>query len=150
NVPAALPWFVETLRLDQSDPDRAAIHRIRLHSVLQGSPRPIHSWTLDGSIEAAGFSRDGLRVLLAGGTEACVWDARSGRLVARLNPGPRLGRPASFSRDGTRILIVAGDKAHVVDATTGTCVISLPHRAPVTWAAFHPDGRLVVTTSQEW
>jgi WD40 repeat protein/tRNA A-37 threonylcarbamoyl transferase component Bud32/tetratricopeptide (TPR) repeat protein len=150
NVSAALPWFVETLRLDQSDPDRAAIHRIRLHSVLQGSPRPIHSWTLDGSIETASFSRDGSRVLLAGGIEACVRDARSGRPVARLTPGPKLGRPASFSRDGTRILIVAGDQAHVVDAATGTRVISLPHRDRVTWAAFHPDGRLVVTTSQEW
>jgi WD40 repeat protein/serine/threonine protein kinase len=150
NVSAALPWFVETLRLDQSDPGRAAIHRIRLHSVIQGSPRPIHSWTLDGSIEAAAFSPEGSRVLLAGGTEACVRDARSGLLVARQNPGTKVVRPAGFSRDGTRILIVAGDKAHVVDAASGTCVISLPHRAPVTWAVFHPDGRLVVTTSQEW
>ena len=35
----SLRWFAEALRLDEDDPERAAIHQVRLESVLRHSPR---------------------------------------------------------------------------------------------------------------
>jgi hypothetical protein len=74
----SLPWFAEALRLDQGDPGREAIHRIRLGAVLRQCPRLIQVWD---ETELAQFSPDGQRVVTAHrhGKTARIWDANSGQ-----------------------------------------------------------------------
>jgi WD40 repeat protein/tetratricopeptide (TPR) repeat protein/tRNA A-37 threonylcarbamoyl transferase component Bud32 len=155
NVSAALPWFVAAMKLDTSRPDRERIHRIRIGSVLRGSPRPIHTWTLDGPMELAAFSDDGRRVLTVGATRGRIWDMWTGRPITEPFP-PTLGdrdargpRQGSFSPNGLRVLIVAGTEAQVWDAWKGKLVFPLHHDGPVGFAVFSRDGRLLATTSED-
>src|SRR5207245_6441698 len=80
----ALPWFVEAMKLDKGDPVRESIHRMRIGACSQDAPRPVHVWFHQRRVGYAEFSRDGLRVVTASddGT-ACVWDTKTGELIAK-------------------------------------------------------------------
>jgi WD40 repeat protein/tRNA A-37 threonylcarbamoyl transferase component Bud32/tetratricopeptide (TPR) repeat protein len=150
---AALPWLVQSLKADAPNPEREAIHRTRIASILRQSPRPIATWMLDGPIHAAQFSPDGTRVLIAGGAAARVFDVSTGEPVtptlrpARSKDSAAAGcRAVGFSPDGARLLTTFGSEARIWDARTGRATTPpLDHEQPVHWAAFSPDGKIVAT-----
>jgi tetratricopeptide (TPR) repeat protein len=114
-----------------------------------------------GKVWSAAFSPDGARIVTASndtwarewqaasGT-AWVWDAASGRELARLRHGGRV-LSAAFSPDGTRIVTASQDAtARVWDAASGGELARLSgHERGVEGAAFSPDGSRVVTASED-
>jgi serine/threonine protein kinase/WD40 repeat protein len=146
----SLPWFAEALRLDQDDPDRAAVHRTRLGAVLQRCPRLAHAWTEEGRVFHVAFSPDGKFVVTAGESGAHLRDATTGRaLLPALQQDKQYMEYASFSPDGKHLLTVGGRRGdkevRLWDAATGKPVgAPLKHLPKDNWAAFSPDGRRVL------
>ncbi|HET6879416.1 MAG TPA: protein kinase [Pirellulales bacterium] len=95
---AAAPWFVEALRLDSDDPERARLHRLRVAGVLEASPRLLHAWFHTGRVRGLCLSGDEGRVVTAGeGGLVQVHDLVTGELLNNKS----LGNPiASFSASG--------------------------------------------------
>src|SRR5439155_8383928 len=94
-----------------------------------------------GPVERAWLSRDGTRILTGGGRLE-LWDAASGRRLARVP-----GFDGSFSADGRRAVAVADTAVRVLDARTGarTLVLRAPDRPSA--AALSRDGRYVAAAS---
>jgi WD40 repeat protein len=119
---------------------------------------PGRIWRLDGAdpvevpiwnqfaMRLAAFSPDS-RLLAAGkGSDASVWDARSGRRLSRLRH-PAQVRSLAFSSDSHWVLTTAHDgAARVWDVRTGILVSPmLRHPEGVRLAALSPSGARVVT-----
>jgi eukaryotic-like serine/threonine-protein kinase len=155
NVSAALPWFVESMKLDRTDSGRQEIHGIRLASLLRESPRPIHTWTLGEQMEMACFSPNGKSVLAVGETRGQIWNAETGKsmmpalsLVSRDKSVLKGRCQGCFSLDGRRVLTVAGSEARVWDAAAGTLVRGpMVHDEVVKSAALSPDGHSIAAAS---
>ena len=104
------------------------------------------------------FNRDGNRLATAGRAPSAadiahdwqvhVWSVESGRLLA----GPMVHdhvTSLAFSPDGSRIVTTDIAKSAVIwNATTGQAEHRIAHAAPVTNAAFHPDGMSIVVASK--
>ncbi len=112
----------------------------------------------------AEFSPDGSRVLTAAdGGDVGVWDAESGRRLFSINgkpfnkpdvEGARMDGDVTpdriFSDDGSRILVRSDRDATLWDARTGRKIAALKgHGGWVESATFSPDGRRVITASQD-
>jgi WD40 repeat protein/tRNA A-37 threonylcarbamoyl transferase component Bud32 len=142
---AALPWFVEALRLDAGDADREDIHRRRLSAVLRAAPRLAQFWTHEGFVVHAEFSPDGTRVISSSLDHTVrVWDALTGQPVL---PPLRLESDAGgacFSPDGRRVVTVDEQgRLRLWDAANGA-VVAGPlgtSTGGTDWLAFTPDGR---------
>jgi WD40 repeat protein len=111
--------------------------------------------TLRGAflVQAAGFSRDGSRLITAtaapDGIPLRIWDAASGRLIRKAG-SDQLPTAMSLSPDGRRAATVGldGSNAMVWDVATGRRLAVLRgHSGQVSSATISPDGRRVVTTS---
>jgi WD40 repeat protein len=140
---------------------------------------PLSEWTSKEAARAAGpgqtaeaperpglpshlaFTPDGRSVILLAGVglfeeadrphgEATVWDAASGRLVARLEHHGLVTCVAS-SASGDRIVTGGVDRiARVWDAATGEPVTPpLTHTDAVHAASFSPDGSMVLTAGAD-
>jgi WD40 repeat protein len=112
-----------------------------------------------GNVFHASFSPDGRLVVsasddgAAGEWTARVWNATTGQLVAPPfeHDGSRGFQPW-FSPDGRRLMTICGDDhtVRVWDVNTGRPITPpMRHRKYVNHAAFSPDGRRVVTASQD-
>ena len=103
------------------------------------------------------FSPDGSRLATVSpdGT-AMVWDALTGKVLLTLNQGEG-ARPywVTFSPDGSRIAIAntadpSQGWASIWDSFTGEMLLTLPRQsAYVDSVSFNPDGKRVVTTSED-
>jgi WD40 repeat protein/tetratricopeptide (TPR) repeat protein len=147
---SSLPWFAQALALDQGQPSRAAMDRMRLASVLQQSPRVVRLWFHDRTVTHAVFSPDGSQVLTTSEDHtARLWDTVTGRPV--IPPIRHAGHVwyAAFSPDGHRVVTASRDStASVWDARTGQPLTPpLKHDGLVACAVFSPDGRRVATGS---
>jgi WD40 repeat protein len=115
-------------------------------------------------LNSAALSPDGARVVTAGKLangdgEAQVWDAEKGQRVLRpmtglgtnILSGHTSGAPwVSFSPNGHELLLTAGNEARVLELPTGRSITPpLRHDGPVRQGNFSPDGRLVVTSSED-
>ena len=107
-------------------------------------------FTLNGhsqSVNCVAFSRDGTRIVTAGGDRtAKVWDARSGtQLLALegLKGHTQSINSAALGPDGSWIVTGSDDRtAKVWDARSGNHLIDLTgHNQAVKSVAFSPDGR---------
>lgn len=96
----------------------------------------------------AAISADSRRVAVWKNEGVQVWDATTGRSLAKLDcvlpDGPRV----AFSSDGRRLLTVARKEVKVWDADSGRLVITLTSNRPQladtrVGAAFSPDGKQV-------
>ena len=100
---------------------------------------------------AVAASRDGRRVLTLGvGTGAEVWNATTGRRLARLGEADAPVSAASLSPDGARaITTTLSGTVRAWDAATGKPLGTLQHHAGIAspGVSFSPDGQRVVVTS---
>ncbi len=159
----ALLWFVEALRKDAADDDRASMHRRRIAAVAQLCPRPEQLWFHPGPVSQASFSPDGRRVLTVSGADARLWDVASGQPAFPALKHPAEVRHVAFSADGLRLLTFCGEsatipsliagEARVWDTATGQALMpALRHDYlpadqvhPETLPLFSPDDRSVLT-----
>jgi len=155
----ALAPFTEALVLEQDDPRREQLHKLRIESVVQRCPRLVQMWFPGGPVKHLELSPDGRRVLTVVQRldappyrgAAQIWDWQNGRpLTAPMMHEAPLNF-ATFSPDGQQVVTVSDDKtARVWEAATGQ---PAPHSRPllhsnhVVHAAFSPDGQLLITAN---
>jgi len=155
----AFSWFVQALRRDGDNPQRALEHRVRVGLYARNLPRLVHSMTLPLPVTDASFSPDGNSFVTATGASyrrpesestARVWSAVTGEpLTEPLQHGGTV-YSACFSPDGTRILTAAGDGiVRIWDAHTGNLLSDAIRPGDVIrLARFSPDGRRVATAGR--
>jgi WD40 repeat protein/serine/threonine protein kinase len=151
DLPAALPYFVEALRLDAGDPARAADHRLRLGTMLAQCARPSQIWFHDRPPSFALFRPDGGAVAVALPDGAVtVRGVDTGEPIGPSLEHADLVQWLGFSPDGRRLITACWDRsARIWDVATGRLTAPpLAHRSPVVFAEFSPDGRLVVTRAR--
>jgi WD40 repeat protein len=131
---------VRTRRTAQAtDALLTSVAESHLQAVLRGHRR---------EVATASFSPDGTRIVTGSldGT-AGIWDATSGKRLARLVGHGGVVAAAAFSRDGKRVATGAstGDgRVRVWDAGTGRLVTTLGPRVGVSRLAFSPDGKYLL------
>jgi len=146
--------FTEAMRLEQDDPQREPMHRLRLAAVLRQCPKLALVWSAGGPITHVALSPDRTRLATAcraeiegGHAFAQVWDAETGRAVTPPLEHTGTVNMVEFSPDGSRVITASMDTtARLWDATTGQPITPpLSHPRPVWQARFSPDGQRVVT-----
>ena len=100
------------------------------------------------------FSADGSRLVSGSNypdNSARIWDAATGRLLAKLAGHKNAIWGTAFSPDGTRIVTASTDQtARLWDGHTGTLLAVLGgHTGGVVDVLFSPDGLRVVTASED-
>ena len=105
-----------------------------------------------GAVRHAAFSPGGNCVVTASAdSTARVWDVTTAQLLTSPLKHEGEVKHASFNPEGDRVVTASADKtARIWNAATGELVTTLSHRYPVYQAAFHPDGRLVLTAAREF
>jgi WD40 repeat protein len=114
-----------------------------------------------GAVFTVGFSADGNRVVSGGYDKAVkVWDARSGQQILWLKGHTGPVYRVAFSPDGKRIVSASGGldgrgrplsgELKMWDAQSGQETLSLKgHAGRVTSVAFSPDGKRLVSGSED-
>jgi WD40 repeat protein len=135
----------------------------RVWDAQTGKPLTPPMLTEEGITEVA-FASDDTRLLTLGSwwrlsrRQVRVWDAKTGQLLLAPEPGEDNEGHAVLSNDGRRLLTYGKarfrlDRDYQVrlwNVDTGKpLAISLKATSPIEFAAFSPDGRLVVTTGAE-
>jgi len=148
----ALALFTRALALQADSSRDQAFSRQRVGFLGRKVPRLKAILEHDGPVGTAIFSRDGTRVLSVGhGNAARVWDAHSGKAIAKLKGHTDWVTKAAFSPDGSRVVSASKDgTARVWDSSSGKTIAELKgHKAAVFSAGFSPDGTRVVTASED-
>ncbi len=97
-----------------------------------------------GPIRSSMFSPDGARMAVVADKTVLVFDAATGRELARVDHEYQ-AQLVAFSPDGRRILSFASSTALISDSQTGRQLLRLAHDGGVRSAVFSPDGRRIVT-----
>jgi WD40 repeat protein len=83
------------------------------------------------------------------GNEARIWRAKVGRELAVGDCNAYAPKGASFSPNGKRLVIFGGPIACVWDVAAGSLVSRHDHKLAIESGSFSPDGRFVVTASDD-
>ncbi len=132
-------WSPDGTRLLVTRPGRGGWARIY---AAGDSARPVSLGLQPSSAGESGWDGRGERVIVGGGHVA-VFDARTGKLVARLSG---TGLFAALARDGSRAITVdVSSVGHVFELPSGRELATFrpSPRGDVTCFALSPDGRLV-------
>ncbi|HXT51634.1 MAG TPA: WD40 repeat domain-containing protein, partial [Thermoanaerobaculia bacterium] len=113
-----------------------------------------------GPVHSVAISADGSRVLTTSGKAALVWEARSGRLLRTLEHDEEVV-DGDFDPTGRFAVTRAGEvgehyfddhgvkTARVWDVETGSPRFRVTHSEAINGAVFSPQGRYLVTTSDD-
>jgi WD40 repeat protein len=113
-----------------------------------GEPKPVAE--LSGpSGTAAIFSPDGSQVLLAGATEATLFDSKDFAAKPRAIFHHFPIYAARFTRDGKRILTAGGPEARFWNAATGERLLTIQQPGEICSAALSSDGKLLATGAKD-
>jgi WD40 repeat protein/tetratricopeptide (TPR) repeat protein len=160
DLPGALLWFTEALELEQDDPARARLHRVRLGAVRKLCPRLTLQWLPAGEpADSAAplqlpsclgeFGADGRRVVLMR-DRAEIYDAATGRPVPLAMPAGLTVTQAALSPDGVHGATGSPDgTVRLWDLTTGLQMATvLKHDGPITQVAFNANGTRLFARTQ--
>lgn len=130
-----------------------ARNTIRIWDALSG--KELKKWDLPAAISMPTvFSPDGKKIVtILEGRNVRIWDAESGKNLLNFNlPGniPDFFQTVIFSPDGKKIL-VQGDNNTVLirDADSGKELKKLEGHTSEVFISFSPDGKRIVTSSDE-
>ncbi len=167
---ASLPWFVQALKLDEDDPARERVHRLRIAAVLEQCPKLVQAWFPEkelGAVRFADFSPDSRRFAATGASftlaelalaraggpqanfESGVWDLLTGRPVTPPLKHSSYVYEVSFSLDGRRLAVAGADgTVQIFAIPTGEPVTApLKHGRQARHARFSPDGKRLATAA---
>jgi len=123
DLAASLPWFVESLKIDDGHPTRQATHRLRFESVLRHCPQPVRMWFGKGRIVSADLSPDGTKVVRTdGSSQAYVHDIATDESLTLTPTSDNVELAAViFSHDGKQVVLADynSKKLFIADAKTG-------------------------------
>jgi WD40 repeat protein len=159
-MPTALAYLARAVRDGQH---HAAAVRLNMFLQQQTWGLPVATVQHSGEVKEAHFSPDGTRVATVFGHEIRLFDANSGAWVGSPIQIAEPVHAVRFSGDGTRLLIISGDESQDADSikskpgvvqlreiATGKVVgQSMKHEQAVKTAEFSPDGRWIVTASDD-
>lgn len=192
DIPLALPFLIEAMKLENGDPEREELDRVRMAAVLKYTPRllrvgfhtaavndvgfspngkyaysasadgTVHIWSGSpedplsihsshlhhgAGVKHAAFSHDSNRIITAGQNgKARVWECNTGHPGVTVDHGAEL-RCAEFDLSGSVAFTAGADgRLRQWDTATGTAVRPvIKHGKDILWAAYSPDGELIVT-----
>lgn len=146
----SLPRFAEALRVELGNPEREAVHKLRIESALLFAPRLLHTIDLGGDIHNVEFNEDGSRLFATRYFHSVH--------TLDLDSGERIGKPvvcygarsSALSRDG-RTLIVGTEEnyALIVDLESGQERQAFRQPERVMALAFHPTLNRIVTACND-
>lgn len=143
----ALLWLLEALKAEASDAKRATLHRQRIASLMQSSPRPLQVVGTGTQLATTAFSTDGRHALIAhaDGT-ARVWSMATGKPVGKLIRHEGAIYHCAFSPDGNRVATASADGTARIWRLPGTPA-SPPLRHPhgVGFCVFSPSADRLAT-----
>jgi WD40 repeat protein len=109
--------------------------------VAVGSGDPVAGLRDAGRPVSAAFSPDGRRVLTSRKSALDLWDAATGRRVARLGRSGEAVNAYAFGAGGSLVLALLGGRAATFDATTGKPLTTVAGE----FSALSPDGSVAVS-----
>lgn len=124
-----LTWLSAALALDEGNPQREPISRMRVAAALQSSPSLEQMWFHTGGIDFTTISRDGQMVLTSGvDNTARVWNVTTGLPVTEPFVHTDRIRHAEFSHDGKYFATACNDgTAYVWEISTGKQLARIKH-----------------------
>jgi hypothetical protein len=102
-----------------------------------------------GPIKGAIMSRDSRRILTWAGKAALLWDAETGAKVSEPIDHEGAVLTGAFTLDSRRFVTTATAGARLGESQRGTQIALLKHRDAVRSAIFSPDGRRLLTRSDD-
>jgi WD40 repeat protein len=115
--------------------------------------RIIVRYSPHGIVASADVSPDGSRIVTGSWDRtAKIWDAATGRVVAKLQGHEGQVNSVAFSPDNARILTASDDgTVRLWNAADGAPLdlVLRGHEGPVRQACFSPNGRRILTTGQD-
>jgi WD40 repeat protein len=97
----------------------------------------------------AKYSPDGRCVGVAAGNKLTFWDTERGTKIAQATAKDRKFSRFAFSPDSRRVVALAGNVAQLCNVADGEwSVFSLGESSSTTAAEFVPDGRVIITASE--
>ncbi len=127
---AALPWLVESLRLEEGNPQAEAACRARLGAVLRECPRPAGIFSApDVAVLDADLSADGRRLATAHEDDQVrLWEVAIGRLLERLPHGFPVHHCRFLASGDSLLTCTYNRQAHVWRLTPEPPgAVTLPH-----------------------
>ena len=154
DIPLALPFLIEALKLEHGDPEREELDRMRLAAVLKYTPRLLRVGFHQQCVNDVAFSPDGRYAFSASGDGTVhVWAGSPEDPLSihasHLHHGAGVNR-AAFSRDSTRLVTAGKDgKARVWACETGQPGATFDHGADVRCAQFDVTGAVALTAGAD-
>jgi len=157
DLPQALLWYAEALRVANREQLPEDAHRLRLAIALSQHPRPVQTWFYDKPVSAIHLSPDGRQVLTAAPEGVLLWDAATGKQVGQaVKHDLGLVTFAAFAPDGKHVVIGDRDPGgemchlHLTDPVTGKPAFApLEHERPVTDVVFSADGKRLLAVGSD-
>lgn len=122
-----------------------------------GDDHTIRTWSIGKRFETydnarnvsfAGFSPDGLKIMVVQDTMAQAWDL-TGEVMASFVGHKQAVNTARFSRDGRKVVTTSEDSTTRVWSCDGALLSVIKHSDRVNDAVFSPDGKFVVSVSSD-
>jgi WD40 repeat protein len=148
NFHAALPYFIEALRLQGGDRKASESYRVRIDSILRHSPALLQSWKEAGPVKDLQFTADGQRLLIGSGPQAVLRETSSGKILSLDCAMPKDIETVAFSPDEKQILVAVGSSVWISDET-GVTQLAVPGGGNIYSARFSPDGSRIVVARMD-